>query len=140
MLSSQTKDTVTSVAVRRLQKELKGGLTIQSILKVPSEELNSLIGAVGFHNKKTIYLKQVAAICRDQYHGDIPDTAEALIALPGVGPKMVKAYWTRNRQVRLRACPIYVNAMTLTRSCFHHTIGVSDPAVCLEQVRMLFHR
>jgi len=90
MLSSQTKDTVTSVAVRRLQKELKGGLTIQSILDVPSEELNTIIGAVGFHNKKTIYLKQVAEICRVQYNGDIPDTAEALIALPGVGPKMVK--------------------------------------------------
>ncbi|KAG0294574.1 DNA N-glycosylase and apurinic/apyrimidinic (AP) lyase [Linnemannia gamsii] len=100
MLSSQTKDTVTSVAVRRLQKELKGGLTIQSILDVPSEELNSLIGAVGFHNKKTIYLKQVAEICRDQYQGDIPDTAEALIALPGVGPKMayltLQCAWNKN--------------------------------------------
>ncbi|KAG0269231.1 DNA N-glycosylase and apurinic/apyrimidinic (AP) lyase [Linnemannia exigua] len=100
MLSSQTKDTVTSVAVRKLQKELKGGLTIQSILDVPSEELNSMIGAVGFHNKKTIYLKQVAEICRDQYHGDIPDTAEALIALPGVGPKMayltLQCAWNKN--------------------------------------------
>ncbi|KAG9065343.1 DNA N-glycosylase and apurinic/apyrimidinic (AP) lyase [Linnemannia hyalina] len=100
MLSSQTKDTVTSVAVRRLQKELKGGLTIQSILDVPSEELNTIIGAVGFHNKKTIYLKQVAEICRVQYNGDIPDTAEALIALPGVGPKMayltLQCAWNKN--------------------------------------------
>ncbi|OAQ28017.1 DNA glycosylase [Linnemannia elongata AG-77] len=100
MLSSQTKDTVTSVAVRRLQKELKGGLTIQSILDVPSEELNRIIGAVGFHNKKTVYLKQVAEICRDQYKGDIPDTAEALIALPGVGPKMayltLQCAWNKN--------------------------------------------
>lgn len=90
VLSSQTKDTVTSVAVRRLQKELKGGLTIQGVLDVPNEELNSIIGAVGFHNKKTIYMKQVAEICKNQYGGDIPDTAEGLIALPGVGPKMVK--------------------------------------------------
>ncbi|KAF8942609.1 DNA N-glycosylase and apurinic/apyrimidinic (AP) lyase [Haplosporangium gracile] len=100
MLSSQTKDTVTSVAVRRLQRELKGGLTIQSILDVPSEELNTIISAVGFHNKKTVYLKQVAKICRDQYHGDIPDTAEALIALPGVGPKMayltLQCAWNKN--------------------------------------------
>ncbi|KAG0374665.1 DNA N-glycosylase and apurinic/apyrimidinic (AP) lyase [Mortierella sp. AD032] len=100
MLSSQTKDTVTSVAVWRLQKELKGGLTIQAILDVPSEELNSIIGAVGFHNKKTVYLKQVAQICKDKYHGDIPDTAEALIALPGVGPKMayltLQVAWHKN--------------------------------------------
>ncbi|KAG0285270.1 DNA N-glycosylase and apurinic/apyrimidinic (AP) lyase, partial [Dissophora globulifera] len=88
VLSSQTKDTVTSVAVWKLQKELKGGLTIQGILDVPAEKLNNMISAVGFHNKKTIYMKQVAEICKNEYNGDIPDTAEALMALPGVGPKM----------------------------------------------------
>ncbi|KAF9301883.1 DNA N-glycosylase and apurinic/apyrimidinic (AP) lyase [Mortierella antarctica] len=100
VLSSQTKDTVTSVAVRRLQRELKGGLTIQGVLDVPNEELNTMIGAVGFHNKKTIYMKQVAEICRTQYKGDIPDTAEGLMALPGVGPKMayltLQCAWNKN--------------------------------------------
>ncbi|KAG0029201.1 DNA N-glycosylase and apurinic/apyrimidinic (AP) lyase [Podila clonocystis] len=100
VLSSQTKDTVTSVAVRRLQRELKGGLTIQGVLDVPNEELNTIIGAVGFHNKKTIYMKQVAEICRTQYKGDIPDTAEGLMALPGVGPKMayltLQCAWNKN--------------------------------------------
>ncbi|GJJ76916.1 endonuclease III [Entomortierella parvispora] len=100
VLSSQTKDTVTSVAVRRLQKELKGGLTIQGVLDVPSEELNTIIGAVGFHNKKTIFMKQVAEICRRDYNGDIPDTPEGLIALPGVGPKMayltLQCAWNKN--------------------------------------------
>ncbi|KAF9182254.1 DNA N-glycosylase and apurinic/apyrimidinic (AP) lyase [Haplosporangium sp. Z 767] len=88
VLSSQTKDTVTSVAIRKLQAQLKGGLTIEGVLNVPSEELNSIIGAVGFHNKKTIFMKQIAEICRTRYKGDIPDNAEELIALPGVGPKM----------------------------------------------------
>ncbi|KAF9362118.1 DNA N-glycosylase and apurinic/apyrimidinic (AP) lyase [Mortierella sp. AD094] len=100
VLSSQTKDTVTSVAIRRLQKELKGGLTIQGVLDVPSEKLNSIISAVGFHNKKTIFMKQVAEICKTQYNGDIPDTAEGLIALPGVGPKMayltLQVAWKKN--------------------------------------------
>ncbi|KAG0329849.1 DNA N-glycosylase and apurinic/apyrimidinic (AP) lyase [Dissophora globulifera] len=100
VLSSQTKDTVTSVAVWRLQKELKGGLTIQGILDVPSEKLNNMISAVGFHNKKTIYMKQVAEICKNEYNGDIPDTAEALMALPGVGPKMayltLQCAWNKN--------------------------------------------
>ncbi|KAF9571619.1 DNA N-glycosylase and apurinic/apyrimidinic (AP) lyase [Mortierella alpina] len=100
VLSSQTKDTVTSVAVWRLQKELKGGLTIQGVLDVPAEELNSIISAVGFHNKKTIYMKQVAEICKTKYNGDIPSTAEELIALPGVGPKMayltLQCAWNKN--------------------------------------------
>ncbi|KAI7816572.1 DNA glycosylase, partial [Gamsiella multidivaricata] len=100
VLSSQTKDTVTSVAVRRLQKELKGGLTIQGVLDVSAEELNNIIAAVGFHNKKTTYMKQVAEICKTKYSGDIPDTAEELIALPGVGPKMayltLQCAWNKN--------------------------------------------
>ncbi|KAF9168988.1 DNA N-glycosylase and apurinic/apyrimidinic (AP) lyase [Mortierella sp. AD011] len=100
VLSSQTKDTVTSVAIRRLQIELKGGLTIQGVLDVPSEELNNIISAVGFHNKKTIFMKQIAEICKTQYNGDIPGTPEDLIALPGVGPKMayltLQVAWKKN--------------------------------------------
>ncbi|KAF9160809.1 DNA N-glycosylase and apurinic/apyrimidinic (AP) lyase [Actinomortierella ambigua] len=100
VLSSQTKDTVTSVAVRRLQRELKGGLTIQGVLDVGHDELNGIIGAVGFHNKKTVFMKQIAEICRTQYAGDIPDSAEGLMALPGVGPKMayltLQVAWRKN--------------------------------------------
>ncbi|KAG0243453.1 DNA glycosylase [Mortierella sp. GBAus27b] len=100
VLSSQTKDTVTSVAVRKLQKELKGGLTIQGVLDVPSDQLNNIIAAVGFHNKKTVFMKQVAEICKTKYNGDIPGTAEELIALPGVGPKMayltLQCAWNKN--------------------------------------------
>ncbi|KAG0265207.1 DNA N-glycosylase and apurinic/apyrimidinic (AP) lyase [Mortierella polycephala] len=100
VLSSQTKDTVTSVAIWKLQAQLKGGLTIEGVLNVPSEELNSMIGAVGFHNKKTIFMKQIAEICRTQYKGDIPDNAKDLIALPGVGPKMayltLQCAWNKN--------------------------------------------
>jgi len=89
MLSSQTKDTVTAVAMRRLQTELPPpGLTLESILTVSPETLNELIWAVGFHNTKTRHIKATALILRDVWAGDIPDTAEGLMSLPGVGPKM----------------------------------------------------
>jgi endonuclease III len=35
------------------------------------------------------YIRQVSEICVKQYDGDIPDTFKGLVALPGVGPKMV---------------------------------------------------
>jgi endonuclease III len=35
------------------------------------------------------YLKQTAKICKEEYDGDIPNTVEGLMKLPGVGPKMV---------------------------------------------------
>ncbi|KAI5796441.1 HhH-GPD superfamily base excision DNA repair protein [Geopyxis carbonaria] len=80
MLSSQTKDTVTSA--------LPGGLTLNSILSIPAAELNTLIHPVGFHTRKTGYIQAAAAILRDQHGGDIPDSVDGLMALPGVGPKM----------------------------------------------------
>lgn len=89
MLSSQTKDTVTSVVVRKLQKELPYGLTIESILSIDESTLDTMISPIGFHTKKAAYIKQTAIILRDRYNGDIPDTAEDLVKLPGVGPKMV---------------------------------------------------
>ena len=89
MLSSQTKDTTNALTMQRLRQELPPpGLTLQTILECEPEKLNEMIWAVGFHNNKTKYIKAAAEILRDQYNGDIPDTLEGLMGLPGVGPKM----------------------------------------------------
>jgi endonuclease-3 len=88
MLSSQTKDTTNAAAMSRLRQEIPGGLTLQTILDIDPPRLNELIGAVGFHRRKTEYIKKTAVILRDQFKGDIPDSIEGLTSLPGVGPKM----------------------------------------------------
>jgi endonuclease-3 len=95
MLSSQTKDTTNALAMGRLQTELPAykegepmGLNLENILAVDPVLLNELIWAVGFHNNKTKYIKATAEILRDKFGGDIPDTIEGMISLPGVGPKM----------------------------------------------------
>jgi Predicted EndoIII-related endonuclease len=110
MLSSQTKDTVTAVAMQRLHTELGDSnvlaedikikqededskpvdstLNLTNILAVDPTRLNELIRTVGFHNNKTKYIKATALILRDQHNSDIPSTPEGLMALPGVGPKM----------------------------------------------------
>lgn len=99
MLSSQTKDTVNAATMAKLRGQLPGGLTLESILAVEPAELNTLIAAVGFHRRKTEYIKNAAVILRDQWGGDIPDSIEGLISLPGVGPKMahlcMSAAWDR---------------------------------------------
>ncbi|EWC46591.1 hypothetical protein DRE_04078 [Drechslerella stenobrocha 248] len=88
MMSSQTKDQVTGDAMRRLQTELPGGLTLESILAVAPARLNEMIGQVGFHNRKTEYIKKAAVVLRDKFGGDIPSTIEDMMSLDGVGPKM----------------------------------------------------
>ena len=92
MLSSQTKDTVTAVAMKRLKEELPGSLTVQSVLLASPETFNELIGKVGFHNTKTKNIVAAAKILARDYDSDIPSTIDGLISLPGVGPKM--AYLT----------------------------------------------
>ncbi|KAL4725425.1 alpha,alpha-trehalase nth1 [Fusarium chlamydosporum] len=99
MLSSQTKDTVNAVVMRKLQTELPPfepgappGLNLNNVLAIDPKILNEFIWAVGFHNNKTKFvppaLAHTAEILRDQWDGDIPDTIEGLVSLPGVGPKM----------------------------------------------------
>jgi len=50
LLSSQTKDEMTSAAMKNLQKH---GLTVENILKTPETEIDQLIKQVGFHTKKS---------------------------------------------------------------------------------------
>ncbi|GAA5817384.1 hypothetical protein MFLAVUS_010929 [Mucor flavus] len=100
MLSAQTKDTVTSAAVIKLQKELEGGLCLESILRLDEAVLDDMIRSVGFHTKKASYIKRTAEILRDRFDGDIPDTIDGLTSLPGVGPKMgyltLQVAWNKN--------------------------------------------
>ena len=88
MLSSQTKDAVVGDAIRALQK-YKHGLDVESIKDISAEELSAIIGKVGFYNNKTKFMKQTAEILIREYDGDIPPTAEKMMGLPGIGPKMV---------------------------------------------------
>ncbi|KAH6625128.1 DNA repair protein-like protein Ntg1 [Boeremia exigua] len=103
MLSSQTKDTVTAVAIRGMQERMSGGFNLESVLAIEPAELNGFINKVGFHNLKTKYIKQTAEILRDKFNSDIPDTIEGLVSLPGVGPKMgyltLSAAWGRDEGI-----------------------------------------
>ncbi|EPY50829.1 DNA endonuclease III [Schizosaccharomyces cryophilus OY26] len=86
--TSQTKDTVLGPTMKNLKENLPQGLCLRAIREIDEDSLNKLIEKVGFHNRKTIYLKQMAQILEEKYDGDIPKTVEELMSIPGVGPKM----------------------------------------------------
>ena len=66
MLSAQTKDTVTSAAVKKLQNTLPGGLTLDSIIQVDEGVLDGYIKSVGFHTRKAKYgFETKENYCRD---------------------------------------------------------------------------
>jgi endonuclease-3 len=110
MLSSQTKDAVTSQAVVNLHQALPGGLTAESLAGAPSDTVAEAINKVGFWRRKTEYIQDAARTLLKQpgeARGDVPQTIEELCQLKGVGPKMgflaLQAGW--NMWVKARASP-----------------------------------
>ena len=91
MLSSQTRDEINHAAMRRL---VAHGCTPENILATDEDTLDAMLNPVGFHRRKSQYLRATAKILLDEYDGDIPPSVETLCALPGVGPKM--AYLVMN--------------------------------------------
>lgn len=85
MLSSQTKDQTTYDAMNRLKAT---GLTPQTMIAINVSELEKLLCPVSFYKTKVKNIQKAAQILIDQYDSDIPPTAETLMKLPGVGPKM----------------------------------------------------
>ncbi|XP_072240387.1 endonuclease III-like protein 1 [Leuresthes tenuis] len=85
MLSSQTKDQVTGAAMLKLRAH---GCTVENILATDDEKLGKLIYPVGFWRTKVKYLKLTSAMLQTEFGGDIPNSVEGLVRLPGVGPKM----------------------------------------------------
>lgn len=108
ILSSQTKDEVTYNAMVNLNRHLmdKGfedGLTLEAVLTLLEAEVDSLILKVGFHRKKAAYILKSASMLKEKAGGDVPQTVDEIIRLPGVGPKMayllVQRGWNINEGI-----------------------------------------
>jgi endonuclease-3 len=84
ILSLRTKDEVTEHATYRL---LQTHDTAEKILHLSEKQIASLIYPVGFYNTKAKRIKEIAQILIDQFHGNVPETIEELLTLPGVGRK-----------------------------------------------------
>jgi len=88
MLSSQTKDEVTSAAVKRLREAVGGSPSVEAILRADEKTISDAICKVGFWRRKTDYIKRAAQRLHDEFASDVPKTVDELCSLPGVGPKM----------------------------------------------------
>jgi endonuclease-3 len=84
VLSLRTKDEVTSEAAGRLFQKAR---TPGQLLALGEPAIAKLIYPVGFYPTKAKRLMEISRIILEQYRGEVPDTIEALLALPGVGRK-----------------------------------------------------
>jgi len=84
LLSLRTRDVVTESVAREL---LARAPLPEDMLRLPQDAIAALIHRVGFFNTKAATLRRVAAIILEEHGGQVPDTLEGLLALPGVGRK-----------------------------------------------------
>lgn len=84
VLSLRTKDAVTEQASHRLFA--KAGNS-RDMLRLTTSQIEKLIYPVGFYRTKAKNVLRICEILECQYNGQVPDSMETLLALPGVGRK-----------------------------------------------------
>lgn len=62
--------------------------TPQAMAEAPLEQIEGLIKSCGLYRGKAKSIRDASRILCEQYGGQVPDTMEALLSLPGVGRKI----------------------------------------------------
>ena len=60
---------------------------IYEVAEAPIDDVKELIRPAGFYNVKAARIQEVSQILIDQYGGEVPNTVEEMLKLPGVGRK-----------------------------------------------------
>jgi endonuclease III len=84
MLSAQATDISVNAATRHLFPVAN---TPQTILALGEEKLREYIQRIGLYKTKAKHVMQTCALLIELHDGQVPQTREALEALPGVGRK-----------------------------------------------------
>lgn len=84
MLSAQTTDEM----VNRVTKDLFQSYDQpEQYAAMPQEELEKHIRRIGLFRSKAKHIIAMSKILLEEYHGEVPQTREELVKLPGVGRK-----------------------------------------------------
>lgn len=83
-LAAQCTDARVNVVVEDLYKQFPD---VDALAEAPVEEIEKLVHPCGLGNSKARDISACMKVLRDKYHGEVPDTMEELLALPGVGRK-----------------------------------------------------
>ncbi len=84
ILSAQATDKGVNIATRKLFKDAN---TPEAIYKLGVEGLSRYIRTIGLFNTKAKNIIETCRLLSEQHGGEVPESREALEALPGVGRK-----------------------------------------------------
>ncbi|MCD6172100.1 MAG: endonuclease III [Thermoplasmata archaeon] len=84
ILSAQTTDKRVNMVTKGLFKKYKNA---RDYARADIKELQEMIKSVNFYKNKAKYIKEGCRIIDERYNGNVPDSMEELIKLPGVSRK-----------------------------------------------------
>lgn len=84
MLSAQTTDTLVNRVTEKLFKKYR---SVQDFADTTPEKLSQDIRSVNFFNNKAKSINKTAKMLIEKFNGNVPQTMEELISLPGVARK-----------------------------------------------------
>ena len=92
IISQRTKDEVTYNVANKLFAKYPRPKDLKNATE---EEIAKLIYPAGFYKQKAKKIKEVARIIDEEYNGEVPDSLEELLKLPGVGRKTANIVLSR---------------------------------------------
>jgi len=84
ILSAQTTDKRVNMVTKGLFKKYKNA---RDYARADIKELQEMIKSVNFYKNKAKYIKEGCRIIDERHNGNVPDSMEELIKLPGVSRK-----------------------------------------------------
>ncbi len=129
ILSLRTRDSVTLAASERLFERVD---SVYSIATMSADEIAALIYPVGFYAVKAERIKQICTILIEQYGGEVPNTREALLELPGVGLKTTNLVLSAGFSIPAICVDIHVHRIA-NRLGFVKTKSPDDTEARLQQ-------
>ena len=96
LLSLRTQDKTTDAASARL---FAWARTPQAMRKLSVQTIEKAIYPVGFYRTKAKNILAICLILLEKYAGEVPNTIEALLELPGVGRKTANLVMTEGHKL-----------------------------------------
>lgn len=84
ILSAQSTDKKINEVTETLFRKYR---TARDYLRVPEDELREDLRPTGFFNQKTKAVRGACRVIVEEFEGEVPDTMEGLLSLPGVARK-----------------------------------------------------
>ena len=84
VLSAQCTDKRVTMVTPVLFKKYP---TVTDLAAAPIEDIEAIVKSTGFYHNKSLSIKGLAAAIIERYNGEVPETLEELVTLPGAGRK-----------------------------------------------------